>query len=334
MSEHLYYVVGPDEHAASEYWLHAFLRKEGYQVIAYHKRRQGQTLSRLADIIASLRILFSVLVESSRDARIVYYDITSDALYMGLALRILHMRRRVLLVNFMGSDSMESYSKIKRMLIRAAFGQITATVNNRKLADAYSLGLDLAQSKFIVMPDSTADFGEFLLEWKDISDGGYVFMGGNTRRDFSLFLETARGLPNIPFVLVTSRANTDRVKGAPANVLIHYDLSFADFIRMIANCRFLFIPLSSDAQGGQLVLFQGALLQKALITTDNVAIHTFFDQDSAILVPIGDREFSIESVERLYWDDDEIRRRGLEAYRRIVALSPERLYPLLRDLLR
>lgn len=327
----IFYVLGPPRNAEKGFWLYDFLEAEKYNITSISRRKEGERPSRLRHLYKTFYVLLTVLFRSSKKDVIFYYDATSDALYMGLLLYILQSKKKVHLMNFMGADTLNAYSKAKRIFIQKAFNNMKVSVNNINLAKAYSTHLNIPLHKFAVIPDSTAEYAQQLLAWKNIGDDGYVFIGGNTRRDYPLVLKVAAALPHIAFVIVTSKKNELLLSNATANVTIYYDLPFNDFIDKIAKCRFIFLPLISDTQGGQLVLFQGALLKKAAITTNNMAIHTYFDERSIIIIPKANEEKAISNVKALYEDGERIKSLGNEAYQRILQFAPENIFTSIRS---
>nr|WP_315199400.1 hypothetical protein [uncultured Flavobacterium sp.] len=226
----------------------------------------------------------------------------------------------------MANNEESLYSPIKRYFVRRAYQQIYTTVNNQKISDIFSSFLNISKSHFIPIPDSLSNFGWDISRITDKEDHGYIFMGGATHRDYSLFIEVAKRLPKYHFVAVTFESYKDIFKNAPLNVKVKYGMKENEFYQVIANSSLVFVPILNNMQGGQLVLFQGALLEKSLVTTENIAIHTYFNEKSVKLIPIGDTNMAVKIIIELMGNCKVRQERGKAAYNDIIKFTPEKIY--------
>lgn len=112
--------------------------------------------------------------------------------------------------------------------------------------------------------------------------------GGNTRRDYGMLVRLAKKRPDYQFLVITNNSYKYVFEDKPDNINLYYNISGDDFYQKLAHCRMCFIPLTSDLQGGQIVLFGAALLRKPIVTTKSSAISSYFDESNSFLIPVGD----------------------------------------------
>lgn len=309
------------------FWLYDYLYEDGFQIVSYdmYGDDEESNVPKWKRLLKIFQLIWFVTLKNNKDDIYLFYGCLSPALYCGLVLSLIKSKKILSLINFMGGETLHSYTPLKKLLIKKAFRNLIVSVNNLSLVEIYSKLLNIERKKFNVIPDSTAEFA-YLANEEDTSSNEYVFFGGNSRRDFNLLVEAAKQLPNIRFVAVTSHRNSHIFKGIPKNLEMHYSLPINDFINKIKRSALVFIPLKTDSQAGQLVCFQGALLRKTIITTDTIAIRTYFDKESAVLIPRGDADSAISAISKLHVNKALRDRLSKNAYNKILNFSPEVIY--------
>lgn len=321
----VFFISGPKKNVVNGYWLYDKLKEDFQNVFPFYIRKDNADSS-MKRLFNQLKIIFIVLFKAKSDDKIIVYDNDTTGLYIALALSFFRPHLIVYKINAMANSSSKLYSPLKRFFVRRAYKRIFTTVNNQDIADLYSKFLNLPMAHFIPIPDSISDFGKDIETLKDTKEQGYIFMGGATHRDYALFVDVARSLPQYQFVAVTFEQYKSSFKDAPSNVQVYYGLSEMDFYQKIANCNIVFIPLNNDMQGGQLVVMQGALLHKPIITTETVAVHTYFDRNTAYLMPIGDKAGSINIIQELMGNSILRKAMGDKAYRQIAKFTVDSIY--------
>ena len=148
--------------------------------------------------------------------------------------------------------------------------------------------------------------------------GDYIFSGGRSNRDYRTFCTAVDGLKS-PVQIIAQKFNLEHV-AVPPNVTVRYGLFGEAFDRALADCRFAVIPLDRpEESSGQLVLLAAMYLGKAVIITDNKAVHDYVqDGQTALLVPPHDPSAMRAAIERLLNDEALAQRVGAAARRRVL----------------
>jgi glycosyltransferase involved in cell wall biosynthesis len=154
-------------------------------------------------------------------------------------------------------------------------------------------------------------------------DGGYIFSGGRSRRDFAA-LFSALGELGYPCKAVVGAASDLQKHGSslaslnpPPNVEILHDDNQKFFIDCMAGARVVVIPLLKDAvtQAGIGVYISAMALRKCVVMSTGLGIDDVLLEKQAIIVPAGDRDALRDAI-RLAWENDTVReeyaRRGYE----------------------
>lgn len=328
----VYYISGPQKNIQQGYWLYDFLKRDYSNIKTFSSRINDlEKTPILIKWIRIFKILLYVTLKVHKEDLILVYGEGQIGLYLGLIFSVFRPSIFVYKINCMANNKEKLYSPLKRFFVRQAFKNIYTTTNNEEIANIFSSFLNIPRSHFIPIPDSTSDFGKDLEEIKDNNEHGYIFMGGATNRDYNLFIDAAKRLPHYKFLAVTFEKNKYLFKDKPQNLTVEYGLEEKIFYQRIANSSLVFIPLNNNMQGGQLVLFQGALLKKCIMTSENVAIKTYFSKDAICLIPIGDIKKAIENI-IFFMEHPNIRKeRGIIAYNQIKSYTPEKIYNMYKE---
>lgn len=120
------------------------------------------------------------------------------------------------------------------------------------------------------------------------SNGGYVFTGGRSNRDYDTFVDAMRGAPFTAHI-AAQRFNINRTR-TPANVHTHFDTFGDEFVNLLAGASLVVIPLDRpDESSGQLVLLQAMALGKAIVVTESRGISDYYiAEETAVIVPPHD----------------------------------------------
>lgn len=327
MNNRVFYISGPRRNMIPGYWLYDYLIDDGYSVVPFYERTTSEaTHSKLFRAFRYLSISFSVLRHARKNDLVLVYDNDFAGYILSFLSVIFGSPFVVLKINQMGSTKGKLLSPHTQFVAKVGFKNMYTTCNNDELGDLFSQQLHIPRSHFITVPDSISDFGADIEQIEDRSDEGYIFMGGATQRDYHLFVECARHLPKYQFMAVTFESYKDYFINAPTNLKVIYNLPEKQFYEKIAHSSLVFVPLTGDLQGGQMVLFQAALLGKAIVTTENLAIHTYFDSSSVALIPIGNVEKAVDVLQSLMSNSETRKKRGTNAYKSIKRFTTEAIY--------
>jgi glycosyltransferase involved in cell wall biosynthesis len=149
-----------------------------------------------------------------------------------------------------------------------------------------------------------------LIRRATLTDGGYVFCGGKTRRDFATLFEAVRGL-DIPVRVVTT-ANEDIAPhgswldeaSAPENVeVIRLDGSAEPFVAHMAAARLVVQPIVPDISGaGMSVYIMAMALRKCVIMTAGPGAADVLTDGEAVIVPAADPAALRTAIVKAYSD--------------------------------
>ena len=135
-----------------------------------------------------------------------------------------------------------SGSKFKTVLYRLAFKRLLCSVNNEELINLYHSVYNISKEQFFIQPDTIDDFGmRILREDKDNTDEGYIFTGGNSYRDWELFLKVVKALPQYQFIGVAAKQSFPK-GNLPPNLTMYFDIPGEKFLSLLRHCRIGYIP--------------------------------------------------------------------------------------------
>jgi len=151
-----------------------------------------------------------------------------------------------------------------------------------------------------------------LISRTPLTDEGYVFCGGKTRRDFATLFEAVRSL-DYP-VKVATTSNRDIVphgsfvdeQTAPANVeVVRLDGTPYEFISMMAASRLVVLPITPEISGaGISVYLQAMALRKCVVLSGGPGAEDVLTSGQAIIVPPSDPAALRVSIEKAFNDSD------------------------------
>ena len=323
MSKVIYYLSGPHINVESGYWLYDKIKDDGYEIKPYYLYRFGHSRdkkTRIRQITETVRLL----CQSKRKSLIVLYDVTQVFIIMGLLANILRLDRNIVAINFMGNGSSHGYEKWKRPIIRYALHKMRIGVNNESLIRLYASQLKINQSAFFVIQDCCANVDESNKPCEP-SIPHYVFMGGNVHRDWKLFKDIVKLMPNINFVAVLKTTDLDDCTNFP-NLTIYKQVPLKWFNELVAQSYIVLLPLTTEVQAGQLVAFQGSMYRKPVVISHCVSIDSYYSNEDAIKVGINDLEGCVNAVNRLMNDKVYYNTMAKNGYECIKRLTPEKIY--------
>ena len=150
-----------------------------------------------------------------------------------------------------------------------------------------------------------------------IRTGDYVFAGGYTNRDYETFIAAAQGLPDIPFVVVSSYLN--RISGTfPPNIRHFQDVELRQFQNLLAGSRLVVIPLKENVgSSGQMVALAGMQFSKTVVYPGfDVVSQYFVDGVSGVQYEAGSAQSLRQTIQDLYPDTGRLQAIGIMARQR------------------
>jgi glycosyltransferase involved in cell wall biosynthesis len=142
------------------------------------------------------------------------------------------------------------------------------------------------------------------------TDGGYVFCGGKTRRDFATLFEAVKDL-DFPVKVVTT-PNSDIARHgsyvdermAPPNVeVVRLDGSPEAFIDYMASARLVALPITPEICGAGISVYAQAMaLRKCVVMSAGPGAEDVLTADQAVIVPPSDPVALRQAVENAFTD--------------------------------
>jgi hypothetical protein len=114
--------------------------------------------------------------------------------------------------------------------------------------------------------------------------GDYIFAGGNSHRDYEPLVEAARQMPDLKFLIATSRLRSG--PGLPSNVTVR-DVPHAEFVQLMRAARAVVVPMRPmrTRAAGQQTYLNAMLLRKPTVIKDSFAVHDHVrDKENALIV--------------------------------------------------
>lgn len=226
--------------------------------------------------------------------------------------------------------------KFKAALIRLCFKGVDIFIEYFKVTDGVTKYYGVRPKKFRYVPFKINRYQKVLkkVSDNDIGDDGYIFCGGNTRRDFSTLIEAVRHV-DYPVKIVTMPNTIIETHGSyldetklPANIeVIRHDGSDS-FLDYIARARLVVIPITKAniTASGIGVYITAMGLKKCVIISSGVSVDSIIT-DEAIIVPPEDPVALRSALIRAF--EDRAYRQGFEERAFAYAMSlagEERLY--------
>jgi glycosyltransferase involved in cell wall biosynthesis len=165
--------------------------------------------------------------------------------------------------------------------------------------------------------------GDFGAVTDRIRDGGYVFAGGGTGRDFTTAIEALRETA-LRLRIVTFSPETLGFAGdVPANVEVEWTLPLESFLERVAGARIVIVPLrDASSDFGQTTVVQALSLGKPVVATRSPGVVDYVREGiDGLLVEPGDVEGLRAAVLRLDGDDELRRICGRNALERAREMS-------------
>ena len=175
-----------------------------------------------------------------------------------------------------------------------------------------------------------------------VRDEGYIFCGGNTRRDFKTLIEAVRGLP-YPVRVVTMQewviaghgSSLDE-RSLPPNVKVVRHDGSDTFLDHIAGAKLAALPIKREniSASGIGVLLTAMALGKCVVISEGPVVNGVVPDGAAVVVPPEDPAALRRAIETMYTDD--VARERVAAAGRAYALGlggEERLCASVLDVL-
>ena len=171
---------------------------------------------------------------------------------------------------------------VARLGVRALDGpHVTYCVLSEQEREMFSSAFGIPGERIACTP-----FGHMLWSRADgpTSDGGYLFAGGDSLRDYDTLLAAVNGL-DVPVRLVTNR----RFERLPENVTAG-PAPYEQYVELLAGARLVVVPLRTIRRSAGLITYLNAMaLGKPVIVSDTPAVREYVDSGrTGLVVPPED----------------------------------------------
>lgn len=203
----------------------------------------------------------------------------------------------------------------KKPLVCWCLGQVARFLVYFRDSSSFERLFGLSGDRFHYVPFKINAYE--LIRAAETCDGGYIFTGGRSRRDFTTFF-SAVGSLGYPVRAITGRRadlnpNGSSLQGVavPPNVeILSEDGSARFFVENMAHARLVVIPILKDTaiQAGIGVYLQAMALRKCVVISSGLGVADVLRDGQAIIVPAGDVD-ALRIAIKQAWEDDSLRER-------------------------
>ena len=236
----------------------------------------------------------------------------SDLLY-GLFQTLFPFRRRpTVLIDCLWYERQNRYVQSgKKALMKAVDRSVDRyCVWASREIEAYSQCFGLPAHKFVFVPYHTTLPDEAI----DVRDGGYLFAGGDSGRDYETLINAMRGVPATLHIASMKPESFDRLNPPPNVVVRRY--SSADYLKMMAGCSVNIVALAPGLlhSAGQQTFLNSMSMGKPTIVTDPAGASDYIEDGvDGLLVEPGDPEALRSAILKLLSDPELAQRVGANA---------------------
>jgi Glycosyl transferases group 1 len=228
------------------------------------------------------------------------------------------------LSNLLGRDGF-GLASVARLGVRAFDGDhVTYVVfsqeERRLFAGSFGVPLDrIAVVKFAHSLWSRAD--------GPTSDGGYVFAGGDSLRDYDTLIEAARGLD------APVRIGTNNPLGPLPENVTGGPVTPKEYDELLANARAVAVPMRRGRRGAGLITYLNAMaLGKPVIVTDSPAVGEYVEHGrTGIVVPPEDPKALRDALTWAVAPENQAEVRAMGERARAAADHPNDYWQALRN---
>jgi glycosyltransferase involved in cell wall biosynthesis len=190
---------------------------------------------------------------------------------------------------------------------------------------AYAEEFGVNESKFVFVPHhSTLHPHRYKFT---ISNGGYIFAGGNGDRDYRTFVEAVKGLQT-PCILACT--DDRRLTGIELPPHVHrVRATSAEFRQWLAGAMIVVVPMEGGHlhSGGQQSFLNGMAAGKPVVVTDPEGAACYIENGvTGLLVQPGNVNQLSEALQYLLDDEDRRREMGRKALAAARAFCVENSY--------
>lgn len=236
---------------------------------------------------------------------------------------------RLVVLDILLSRPVTTRDKIKALITKLLLKKVHRFLlyykNTEGLQETYSIAAE--KCRYVPFKINQID----LVRGVTPTDGGYIFCGGKTRRDFATLFEAVRGT-DLPVKVVTTDNSDIREHGSyldrskvPDNVeVVISDGSAETFIRHMAAARLVAMPIIPDICGAGIGVYIMAMaLRKCVVISEIPGTSDTVPAGTLLVVPARDPVALREALAHAFHDAVFRDRFEQNGYRYATALGAE-----------
>lgn len=273
------------------------------------------------------------LLKSKPNDDIISWNFIIGAI-VGVICHFFRLKRTILSLNMISHNKGGLIASVRRTVYNYAFSYngFYFTVNSKETLADYIKEYDkINERKAFVLPDA---YLPIYTRKKFTGNNSYIFCGGEAQRDWKIFFEAARRLPELSFVGVGRKKYMPEDNYILDNVTMYYDIEEDKFDSLLENASIVTLPLLTTKPAGLIVVFKSIFLSKPIITTRTSSIENYLTNgESAALLEIGDLDGFVKAINDIYYDVTASERLTKEALRTATKHSPEKYSQFIFEIL-
>ncbi|MFI3213623.1 MAG: hypothetical protein R3Y24_09810 [Eubacteriales bacterium] len=126
----------------------------------------------------------------------------------------------------------------------------------------------------------------------------FCFMGGRANRDWDVFLQVAKSLPNMKFVGVAPKSDWDVARQITDNVEMHFDIDAAQYYEYMDKSFLALFPLKENRVSALINIAQAIQRGKLVLVSDIPCTKLYFaEEQKNLLLPLGDVSAMVREIE-------------------------------------
>lgn len=245
-----------------------------------------------------------------------------------IALQLLFLRwlglapRKPLIYITMGLPEKLAMIRSAKMLRRYIdeLGKMDGIISlSKKEADTLANDYGLDETVRFIPAGVDADYFSPIKAEPDVD---VLSIGADRYRDFETLVKVAASTPRITYEIITTPFHVEKVKSAPANVKVAFNVPMTRIKERLARAKVVALPVVDNSySGATTVMLQAMAMGRPVIANRvgaNEAGYPFESMSNCVFVPPGSKDSLREAIESLLEDNALAERIGAEA-RRVAA---------------
>ncbi len=233
--------------------------------------------------------------------------------WIGILTRILKRgSQKHVVLQFHRKEKDNSWSSIFKYLVLQFALKSTAKIICSSEGEViyYSRVLSLSENKFKFIPLCV---DPKLLGYKDKGERNYILSAGKSLRDYQTLVKAVEAT-NIDLIIISDRPSLENIK-VPGNVKVLTDISYWEFIRLMAESMLVVIPLQDRliSTGQSVALAAMALGKAVVITKTSGTLDYVLDNITGIFAEPYNHEALRKTITELAQDKEKRKRIGESA---------------------